>query len=255
MSELIIGSRIIRLERVDSTNNYVKRMLPTLPDGAIVIADEQTHGKGRGGHEWISCPGKGLTFSVRLSVPADDRAVPLFNLFPAVAIVNCLRSLKIAAQIKWPNDIFMNGRKLGGILVETVSTSVKINVILGVGLNVNTELSDFPVPLRHIAGSLKSISGQEYNIKVIFKKMIQFFNQLYDKVQTENGWRSLRQKWNDYCLHINRPINVSQKNGVTTGIFTGVDEYGFAVIKSKGQQFTLRDCAHISLREDYDTCN
>jgi BirA family biotin operon repressor/biotin-[acetyl-CoA-carboxylase] ligase len=253
MNKVKIGSRIIRLDQVDSTNEHMKRMLPTLSDGAIVIAAGQIHGKGRGAHRWISCPGKGLTFSIRLSAPVDGRTVPLFNLFPAVAIVDCLRSLNIAAQIKLPNDIFVSGRKIGGILVETVTNSQKMDVILGVGLNVNEELTDFPEPLRHLAGSLKSLGGRKYNINVIFKKMIRSFDQLFVEIYAENGWRSLRNKWNDYCMHINQSVNITQKNSVIAGIFMGVDESGFAIIKSNEHQFTLRDCDHITLSEDDDT--
>ncbi|MBN1466534.1 biotin--[acetyl-CoA-carboxylase] ligase [candidate division KSB1 bacterium] len=255
MNERLIGAHIIRLNRVDSTNDYVKRKLSTLSAGTVVIAAEQTCGRGRGGHVWTSCRGKGLTFSIRLSARTGARTVPLYHLFPAVAIVDFLRSENIAAQIKWPNDIVVQGRKIAGILVETISYSQRVDVILGIGLNVNDDEADFPQHLRCSVGSMKSVSGKEYSLKAVFNKVLEFLDRLYSDVQKEDGWLALRDKWVDYCAHIHRPVNIARKNGAAAGIFRGIDDYGFAVIESKGQQLVVRDYAHISLREDHDTRN
>ena len=241
-----IGSSIIRLDRVDSTNDYLKRISKTVTEGAVVYANEQTRGRGRGKNSWLVPRGKGLTMSILLSAPAEPVTAPRFNIFPAVAIVDCLRALHIDAHIKWPNDIILRGRKIGGILVESISRQGKLKLILGIGLNVRQEPIDFPDSLRPFAGSLKSLTGTEYDIGFIFEMVLEKMDEIYAAIQTLSGWQNVREKWNDYCGHIGRPVAITSRDSEKIGIFIGIDENGFAVIEGE-QQFIVRDYTQISL--------
>jgi BirA family biotin operon repressor/biotin-[acetyl-CoA-carboxylase] ligase len=134
------GWRLEILETVDSTNEWLKRG-PAAAPGTVVVAERQTRGRGRRGAVWHSEPGHGLTFSVRLRPEAAKSLWSRFSLLAGLAVAQALERLGIEAGVKWPNDVWINGRKVAGILVEALDDAV----IVGVGLNVGT---------RHFDGAL-----------------------------------------------------------------------------------------------------
>lgn len=255
LNNLRIGSHLIRLDQVDSTNSYLKRLAAELQPGTVVVAAEQTLGRGRGHKRWSSRRHKSLTFSILLSHAADAHIVSFMHLFPAVAIVNCLRSLEIAAFIKWPNDIILRGKKIGGILVEAVTRSRKIDFILGIGLNVNEAITDFPEELRSTAGSLASATKKHFEIDSLLHSLLHSLNVIYPMIFHAKGRVAVRTMWCDYCGSLNGAVTITQKNADIDGKFVGLDKNGFAVIKQQDKQIIIRDYDHVSLREIYDTCN
>ena len=143
-----IGQKIIRLDVVDSTNNYIANLIKqgSIDSGTVIMADEQFAGKGQRDAQWQSSAGENLTFSfflddVNLSVSRQ------FNLSQVVALslYNFLNNLGLDATIKWPNDIYIKGRKIAGVLIENqLKGSLIKSAIVGVGLNVNqTEFQGF----------------------------------------------------------------------------------------------------------------
>ncbi|MEY3199896.1 MAG: hypothetical protein RJA13_1854, partial [Bacteroidota bacterium] len=131
-----IGQKIIRLDTVDSTNNYTANLIKQgkiLP-GAVIMADEQTAGKGQRGAMWSSNAGENMLLSVFL----NSANLSLHQQVAAVSVLETLRKIGISAQIKWPNDIFVGHRKIAGILIENAIVNGQIShSILGIGLNVN----------------------------------------------------------------------------------------------------------------------
>ncbi|MBN1481051.1 biotin--[acetyl-CoA-carboxylase] ligase [candidate division KSB1 bacterium] len=255
MFNMRIGSRIIRLDKIDSTNSYLKRFASQLHTGTVVVATEQTHGRGRGQKQWFSCRQKSLTFSVILSQKSDAHIFTFMHLFPAVAVVKALRSLGIRAFIKWPNDIILAGKKIGGILVDAVTRSGKIDFIIGVGLNVNEERADFPEEVRETAGSILTTTEKAYDINTLLNAVLRMMNIVYPLIQHSESRATVRALWCDYCGSLNGIVAIRQNNANIYGKFVGLDENGFAVIKSDEQELIIRDYVHVSLRELYDTCN
>ncbi|MEJ5257499.1 MAG: biotin--[acetyl-CoA-carboxylase] ligase [Fervidobacterium sp.] len=156
----MIGEEIEVLYEIDSTNEFLKRNYKSFHDGAIVVAIKQTAGKGRMGRSWYS-PEGGLWYSV-LFKPKIHINLHVYTKIFSIAIVEVLRKLKIKAYIKWPNDIYYNGKKLCGILSEAVSVNDRVvAIIVGIGLNVN---NDIPEELKNVAVSIKDILRKKVKI-------------------------------------------------------------------------------------------
>jgi BirA family biotin operon repressor/biotin-[acetyl-CoA-carboxylase] ligase len=130
-----------------------------LPEGAVALTDHQTAGRGRLGRTWVEAPGTAVLCSVLLRPPADRRAAEL-SLVAAVAVAEAVESATgLSAQIKWPNDVMLNRRKVAGILAE-MRESV---VVVGIGININQTREQLPADARTPAGSLRSLTGREYD--------------------------------------------------------------------------------------------
>ena len=165
--------QIIELDIVDSTNNYAMQLIDAdkAPQGLTITARTQTAGKGQRGKEWVDQPGESLLMTV---VTAPGRPITdqfLFNSAVAVTIANVLQNLSASwtVRIKWPNDIIVNDKKAGGILIENVLRGAKwSHSVIGIGLNVNQH--SFPPGLPY-ATSLKMESGSEFDLFFIRDKI------------------------------------------------------------------------------------
>lgn len=148
---------------IDSTSGLGRELAEAgAPDGTLVLADEQTAGRGRGDHRWVSPKGAGLYFSL---VVRPEGATNL-TLFPVLAGLGVLRALnRLASEtrpaLKWPNDILLAGRKGGGVLVEAASDGARTrHAVVGIGLNVRTKPGDLPKELREVATSVEAELGR-----------------------------------------------------------------------------------------------
>lgn len=150
-------------DEIESTNVEAKSLANSgAPEGTVVIAEAQSAGRGRLGRRWTSPAGKGLLFSavLRPDMPMSD--AHMLTLVAATATAEAIESqVSTSVKIKWPNDLFICDLKIGGILMEVAGEQDEVEwVILGIGLNVNTEYAELPVPLRRIATSLKVATGE-----------------------------------------------------------------------------------------------
>lgn len=144
----------IYFDSVSSTNDYAKENYKKLKHGAVILADEQTNGRGRFENKWFSPKGKGLYFSILLKgTTCGAPTIELLNLIPAYAVLKAIKEKRclspFSLQLKYPNDILINNKKVGGILVETKYTGKKLEyAVIGVGLNIIGKPSDFPFEIR-----------------------------------------------------------------------------------------------------------
>lgn len=165
----ILNAPIIELDTIDSTNNYAMRLIDAdkAQAGLTISASEQTHGKGQRGREWSAAPGQSLLMSI---IASPDRALRehfLYNAVIATAVASVLSDLHAHwdVRIKWPNDIMINDKKAGGILLENVIRGEQwLYGVVGLGLNVHQ--SEFPPELAR-ATSLKIASGKMFSIPVL----------------------------------------------------------------------------------------
>lgn len=172
-----VGQSIKYMQEVDSTNNYAKNNADTLEDGTLVITEFQSAGKGRLGKYWQSNVGEGIWMSMVLKPEIPVYKAPFLTLIAGAAILNALRNLGVDAEIKWPNDIVLNGKKICGILTEMVAEVEKVGcVVIGMGINVNTML--FPGKLSEKATSLKK-EGIEIKRSDIIREIVREFEKLY----------------------------------------------------------------------------
>jgi len=159
----VMGRRIIALERTSSTNDVAwQEALSGAPEGTVVLAEEQTHGRGRMGRTWYSPASTGLLISAVLRPDLRPSQADLLTCMASVAVAEALRVHPgVPARIRWPNDITIRDRKVAGVLVEGRTLATGSAFVLGIGLNANTRLDQFPQDLRDSATSLALETGRE----------------------------------------------------------------------------------------------
>ena len=172
-------------ETLDSTNDLAKALaVQGAPEGTVVVAEAQTSGRGRLGREWDSPPGVGLYVSLVLRPMLPPMELPQITLTTAVAVVRAVRRVAgLAPGIKWPNDLLLNGKKLGGILTEMETESDRIrHVVVGLGLNVNNP--GFPPELAATATSLALEAGRTFSRVNLLQAWLEEFEALYEPIFT-----------------------------------------------------------------------
>ena len=146
-----------------------------LPEGAVATTDHQTVGRGRLGRTWVEAPGTALLVSVLLRPPADRRA-PELSLVAAVAVALAVEhATGLSAQIKWPNDVMLDRRKVAGILAELRGDEV----VVGIGLNVNQTRDQLPADARTHAASLRTVTGHEHDREAVLAEFLARFGEAY----------------------------------------------------------------------------
>ncbi len=184
-----IGQTIHYRDTVDSTNIWAKTLAKDgAPDGTLVIAEEQTAGRGRLGRTWASAKGKGLWTSLILRPQIAPSAIAGITVLTAVSMARAIaESTGIQVQVKWPNDLLYEGRKLAGILAELHGEMDRIHfLIVGVGLNVNHSAEDFPEELAERATSLRIIRGECLDRKMILQRYLEEFERAYHRMHEGN---------------------------------------------------------------------
>ncbi len=232
LSELdteIIGRRYLFFEVVDSTNILAKEMAARgEPEGTVVAADYQTKGRGRLGRSWFSPKGKNLYFSVILRPPVSASFVFQLTMLSSVAVCEALRDLGVDALIKWPNDVFVGGRKICGILNEMETDGGKVRfVILGIGLNVNVRREEFPPDIREKATSVAVELGEEVSRRKIFVKVLAFLDKWY-KHFLEGGKGDLFYFWREHNYTLGKRVAV---DGRFEGFAIGISPYGELLVR------------------------
>lgn len=176
-----IGRKIVHFSSIQSTNEKAKEIArEDGNNGTVVISEEQTLGKGRLGRNFISPKGKGIWMSIILKPDIDPMKVSLLTQIAAAALNRALYSMKIKSLIKWPNDIILNGKKVCGILTEMNCELTKVNfVVLGIGINVNVDDTDFTEEVKAKATSLKIETGKKVSRKLLVALILNNFEKMY----------------------------------------------------------------------------
>ena len=205
----IIGKEMHYYPSVDSTNRVAKALAyHGAEEGTIVVAEEQTGGKGRLDRTFYSPRGKGIWFSVILRPKILPKDAPKCTLMAAVAVVEAMNRFNLKAGIKWPNDIMFDGRKLVGILTEMTGEIGKISyIVIGVGINVNINRDEFPEDLRDIAASLSEISGGEISRVKFFRAVLEEFDKLYRKIRAAD-FDEIFTLWKKYNITLGKNVRV-----------------------------------------------
>ncbi len=228
----IIGREVITLERTTSTMDIAKGMLRDGPlEGAAIFVEEQTHGRGRSGREWSCKKGKGLLFTVVLRPAIQPEKSYLLIVFSAVAIAKTIRDMfRLPVEIDWPNDLVINNKKLGGIIVETQDHTEKSrDYIVGIGINVNLKKHELPEHIDQPATSL-SIEKETFIDRTNFARaLLQNLDSWYLILKDER-YEHIVEKWQEYCVNIGRRVNVRNAKKEFAGIFLGISNNGELIL-------------------------
>jgi BirA family biotin operon repressor/biotin-[acetyl-CoA-carboxylase] ligase len=235
LKTLFIGHSVKILEKVDSTNSYVHDLLSknSLDEGFIVWGKEQYAGRGQRGNSWLSPPGVNLTFSIVLR-PHFLAIKDQFWLTKAVAlgvaeyVSSCLPASEV--RIKWPNDIYVDGTKIAGILIENILEKALLKYsIAGIGLNVNQDVFDPSLPN---ATSLKLLSGKELELPVCLENLCISLERFY--LELRNGhYRKLDERYHKLLYRKDVWSRFSLNGEECEGTITGVNEQGNLLINTK----------------------
>lgn len=226
----IIGRKILRFKSLASTQDYAMELARKgEEEGLVVYAEEQTKGRGRLGRNWFALPTKSLTISILLRPHLPLELASYLSLFPALACAQALEKEGIICHLKWPNDIVIEGKKVGGILVEMESKEGKTEwVVVGIGINVNLDREDFTEELRETATSLLLTSGKKLDIDDLLKDILEELNQKYPLCLSEEGRRKLRELFERRDFLKGKILEVRLGEGeVMKGVGEGIDERGF----------------------------
>lgn len=230
---VIVGRELIYLDTVDSTNS---RALESGPDGLVIVAGEQSAGRGRHGHTWDSAPGLGLWFSVALEGGADDAVV-----FAAALAIREALEPGCRAQVKWPNDLLIGGKKVCGILVERRGA----RTALGIGINVHHRKEDFPEPLRETATSLDSATGTRWNRWELLRRVLEALDRKVLALRAGMG-EDIRCAWFAACGLEGKHVRC----GATIGRVAGMDKQGALLIETDGRIRRISDGPVVAIDGD-----
>ena len=281
MSESI-GKRIIRLTEVGSTNTYLKDNSELLMQhGLVVIAEMQTSGRGRAGRKFVSLPQKNITFSVVLHPGLALGEVQLFALLAGIVVARVLEKYINGVRLKWPNDVLVNGKKICGILLETIKIPAQNLpvLILGIGLNTKGFLKDYPEELQDILTTLETEICQNSNLingavdqaaldnetvfQFILKELECCFEEFSENISSNrnidsltHGRIALLEEWLKRSQAIGRKVrslnNVEEqtKGSGSVGTIEGLTKEGYLQIRTEtGEILTHVSGDIIELRE------
>lgn len=203
------------------------------PDGTVVLTEEQTAGRGRMARKWHSADRKGIWMSVILRPDVVPQKAPQFTLVTAVAVVRAIEEVTgLKPDIKWPNDILIDGKKCTGILTELQSDADGIQaLIIGIGLNVNQELVDFDEEVKAIATSLKMESGQPINRQALVRSVL-YHLEKYSNLYIEQGFGILKLMWEAHSSTIGKPVRARMAKETLEGIAEGITDDGVLQLRT-----------------------
>lgn len=231
---------ILQFDQIESTNtealNQAKR---GADEGLCVVAEQQTKGRGRHGRVWISEKNAGLYFSVVLRPKIEMRFLPLITLMSAIAVHDALRELyELKPDIKWVNDIYIDEKKICGILAEMTETSKGTAVIVGIGINLKS--SNFPAEIADIATSLEAETGREIKKDELLNSLTRFLNFFYDILQKQSGAKIIVEEWMKRSTYaFGKEVKVRLENESVFGTTDGLEENGALRVKTDSGEIRI----------------
>lgn len=244
-----MGRHIHYEESVDSTQKIAHRLAnDDAPEGTVIIAEEQLTGRGRMNRKWHSPKYTGIWMSVILRPNLPPPKAPQLTLITAVAVVQAIEEfIGLQPQIKWPNDILINGKKVTGILTELQADADRIiSIIIGIGINVNQQLEDYPEELRDIATSLSIESGNKLQRADLVKKLLYKLEHLY-LLYLEKGFHPIKLLWESYAISIGKNITARTITGSIHGKALGITDDGVLMIEDETGKINYVYSADIEL--------
>lgn len=236
-----IGRTVFSYRSVKSTNDIaVQRVGEAAPEGSVVTSEEQTKGRGRLGRVWHSPPGSGAYLSIILRPPIRPEDAPGLSVMTAVALADTISELKVGlVQIKWPNDVWINGRKTAGILTELSAERNEIHhVVIGVGINVNNQTRDFPPELQKIATSVRRELRRKVDRIELVRRFLENFEAEYQKYLRYRLKKS-HAKIRRYSALIGHEITLSFGNRAMTGRVKDINRDGALVLETESGLETI----------------
>ena len=224
-----LGKNIVYFETIPTTMDHAFQLgVQGAEEGTVVCAETQTKGRGRLGRSWNSPKGKGIYMSVILRPAFSPSEVAQFTLLAAVAVREAIAKVSgVQAQIKWPNDLLVNQKKLAGILTEMSAEADRVRfIVIGIGVNVNTLLSHLPEE----ATSLKELTGKSISRLDLVREILISLEKWYEHLKAK-GFSEIMAEWKKFSCTLGNRIRIMDMDGQVEGEAVDLDEYGGLVIR------------------------
>ena len=231
----VIGRNFVYTEEIESTNSFLLNKSNKFSvDGTVLLAEKQSKGHGRNKNIWYSTKGYNLTFSILLTNKKYlDKNFNILNFAASLSVANAIENLyQLKTELKWPNDVLVNGKKIAGILMESVSRGSKIErLVIGIGLNVNQILfqGNFNVEPTSIKLELNETVERE-------RVLAEYLNNFEETLaKFESNPADILKDWKSKCGLIGEKISITEGEKTRYGIFDDLDDEGFLLLKNKGK--------------------
>lgn len=249
-----LGRNVVHFSSIGSTNKEAKRLAAQeAVEGTVVVAESQTGGRGRLCRSWFS-PGKGgIWFSVILRPKIHPTEAAKFTFLGAVAVAKAIREITgLQVEIKWPNDIHFKGRKLVGILTELSAEMDAINyIVMGIGINVNMDIEEFPVELQDVASTLKRETGSDISRRLLLQAILEELEQRYEEIRRE-GFATVFSTWRTMNCTLGFQVSVVTADQQFTGLAIDIDAEGALLVKKMDGLIERVLSGDVSIRRHYE---
>lgn len=226
---------LICLETVDSTNSEAERRLAAGdPAPLVILAREQTRGRGRRGRAWHSAANGNLYSTFVFRPELEPARLQDFTLWLGVSVCELVENFcRLKPGLKWPNDLMIDGRKAGGMLTEARIDADQVrDLVFGLGLNVNGRLADLPADLRRVAISLAEATGEPLDLNKFAAALIGRITLAYAQFVDGSYRTRFRPLWHRYDILRDQPVSVIQGPRTVRGLATGIDDEGSLLVRT-----------------------
>lgn len=231
----VLGQTIEYHDQLTSTQDLAHtRARENKPNGYLIVADSQTNGRGRLKRPFSSMNKNGAWFSFILKPPLSPVEAQKLTLLTAVSLVRTIKQkTNVQPQIKWPNDILIQDKKLAGILTEMQAEQDQIHyMVIGVGVNINQEQEEFPSDIAEFVTSLFIETGERYKRRYFIQDFLKHFERLYNDM-LENGFDCIKKEWEAHAFCLGETLHYKLGNEKKHGQFIGIHDDGALLIKHK----------------------
>lgn len=246
----IIGSTVVIYDRITSTMDIAKKIAHmSFKNGMVIFTEEQTQGKGRSGKSWSCQKSKGLLFTILIKHTIQPDHLCLVTGTIAVSITETIReTLKLPAVIKWPNDILIYGKKVGGVLVELEKGSKKQPIFLvGIGLNVNTSEKELPKQTRLPVTSLSIEKNELINRNLLATALLQDIDKWYLILKDEH-FRYITEQWREFCITIGENLTIADCGKEYTGKVIDISNNGGLMLRLLNGEIKIFRGEHATIK-------
>ena len=247
-----IGRDVRYFQEITSTNQYAKKIGEEgAPQGTLVIADEQTRGKGRFGRVWATPPGTAVAMTLLLRPKLPPERISMVTLVMGLAVAKACRELyDLPVGIKWPNDVVIDGRKICGILTEMSAEMYAVNFIV-IGVGINTNIMEFPDELKETATSLKLVLGYEINRAELIAKVMELFERYYEMFEADGNLSGMVEDYQELLVNKGRMVRVLEPGNEYTGTALGINPEGELLVASEDGTVKVVYAGEVSVRGVY----
>ena len=229
--------KVIQLEEVDSTNSYGKKLIDKFEDKTAIITKKQTSGRGRLNRSWVDLGEENLFLSIILK-PSEtfNEIYPNLTQYLSVTLCKVIESYGVQTQIKWPNDVLIDGKKIAGILSETVMQGQKLKgIVLGVGVNLNSNQEKIDAIPNKIATSLNIETQKAIDLKEFLNKLLTEFFEHYDEF-LQSGFLQIKDDYIKRNCFLGKELKVQVFNHMESGLAKAVNDLGELVLEDNNKR-------------------